>query len=98
MRSAVLLAHDTRCFDFVVSDVIMPEICGPELVRKITWMCPHTAVVLMSAHVASEGVPEGVAFISKPFQMTDLYSIVEKKLGFRSGAAPETVAAQESID
>jgi FixJ family two-component response regulator len=79
----------------VLSDVIMPEMCGPELVRKITWMCPHTAVVLMSAHIASEGVPEGAAFISKPFLMTDLYSVLEKKLGSRLSASPETVGAEE---
>ena len=64
----------------IVSDVIMPEMCGPELVRNIKRMCPRTGVVLMSAHIASEALPEYAAYISKPFRMTDLFSIVEKVL------------------
>ncbi len=77
---ALHLARAAPCFDLVVSDVIMPEMCGPELVRRISRICPHAAVVLMSAHIASEALPEGAAFISKPFQMTDLCTVVEKKL------------------
>lgn len=37
-------------------------------------------MVLMSAHIASEALPEYAAFIGKPFQMADLYSIVKKVL------------------
>jgi FixJ family two-component response regulator len=58
----------------------MPGMCGQELVRKIAWMCPRTAVVLMSADIASGTLPEGAAFIGKPFLVQDLYSVVEKKL------------------
>jgi two-component system cell cycle sensor histidine kinase/response regulator CckA len=67
-------------FDLVVADVIMPEMCGPELVKNIKRIFPNTAVVLMSAHIASEALPEYAAFISKPFQMADLYSIVKRAL------------------
>ena len=66
------------CFDLVVCDVIMPDMCGPELVRNIKRMCPSTAVVLMSANIAFEGLPEFAAFIGKPFRMSDLYSLVKK--------------------
>jgi DNA-binding NtrC family response regulator len=64
----------------VVSDVIMPGMCGPELIRRITQMCPTTAVVMMSAHIATEALPERAAFIGKPFQVTDLYSVVANVL------------------
>jgi CheY-like chemotaxis protein len=77
---ALQIAHDEPCFDLLVSDVIMPEMCGPELVRRIAQLCPTAAVVLMSAHIACETLPEHAAFISKPFLLTDLYSIVEKAL------------------
>ena len=77
---ALDLVKTTPSFDLVVSDIIMPEICGPELIRRIKQMCPNIAVILMSAHIASEALPEHAAFLSKPFQMADLFSVVERKL------------------
>ena len=86
---ALRLVHDTPCFDLVVSDVIMPEMCGPELVKRIMELCPAAAVVVMSAHIdghemaarlGSSRVPTHVHFLSKPFRVTDLYSVVEKAL------------------
>lgn len=77
------------CFDVVVSDVIMPEMCGSELVRNIKRISPNTAVVLMSAHISSEALPEYAAFISKPFRIEDLYSVVEKALP-NSGGHPNS--------
>jgi CheY-like chemotaxis protein len=77
---ALELARDAPCFDLIVSDVIMPGMCGPELIRKFAKICPDAAVVMMSAHVVVEDLPKHAGFISKPFRVTDLYSIVEKAL------------------
>jgi DNA-binding NtrC family response regulator len=79
-KRALELVRAAPCFDLVVSDVIMPEMCGPELVRKITEMCPTTAVVLMSGYIAAEAIPLRAKFISKPFRMTDLCFAVEDVL------------------
>jgi two-component system, cell cycle sensor histidine kinase and response regulator CckA len=73
-----LVKAASPCFDVVVSDVIMPDMCGPELVRNIKRVCPFIAVVLMSAQIASESLPEDAAFISKPFRMDELCSLVKK--------------------
>jgi two-component system cell cycle sensor histidine kinase/response regulator CckA len=70
----------TPRFDVVVSDVIMPGMCGPELVRRIEQICPGAAIVLMSGDFRAEALPERATFISKPFLMTDLYATVEKAL------------------
>ena len=67
-------------FDLVVSDVIMPGMCGPELVKKIAQICPGAGVVLMSGHIDIQGLPKHATFLSKPFLMTDLYATVEKAL------------------
>jgi len=77
---ALKLVHDLPCFDLLLSDVIMPQMRGPELVKRVAQLCPRAAVILMSAQIATEALPDRAAFISKPFRMTDLYSAVEKAL------------------
>jgi two-component system cell cycle sensor histidine kinase/response regulator CckA len=77
---ALELVKAGPCFDLVVSDVIMPGMCGPQLVKEIAQMCPGSAVVMMSAHVVVEGLPPHAKFINKPFRIEDLFSIVQKAL------------------
>lgn len=79
-RQALELVKTMPVFDLLVSDVIMPEMCGPELVKKIAQICPTIAVVMMSAYIDCEELPRSAGFISKPFLLTDLYSVVEKTL------------------
>jgi two-component system cell cycle sensor histidine kinase/response regulator CckA len=86
-QEALEMVRDLPCFDVMVSDVIMPEMCGPELVRRVILICPNVAIVLISGFITAEALPEGAAFVSKPFALTDLYEAVEKVLalsGFRA--------------
>ena len=76
-----LMRRSNPVFDVLVSDVIMPEMCGPELARHMVQMCPRSAVVLMSGCITPEALPKGAVFISKPFVISDLYRAVEKALG-----------------
>jgi len=94
-HKALALAQErTTPFDLVVSDVVMPEICGPELIRKIWRVWPHTAVVFMSGYLSREELPTAVGFLTKPFALGDLFAVVEAALdprgrerGFRSSHA-----------
>jgi CheY-like chemotaxis protein len=47
------------CFDLLVSDVRMPQMCGPDLVRHIAQTCPTIAIVMMSATTISRNFPVG---------------------------------------
>lgn len=86
---ALELAKRTPGFDLVVSDVIMPGMCGPALIRELALLCPQTAVVMMSAHIDIEALPVHAGFLSKPFRIADLFSTVEKALAPRP-EAPHT--------
>lgn len=78
-------------FDLVVSDVIMPVMCGPELASRIRLLSPSSKIVLMTG-CASEGqVPKDLPFVGKPFSPSDLLGAVERVL--QSPAPPRSIAA-----
>ena len=67
--------------DVVLSDIIMPEMPGTELVREIGEVSPRIARVLMTAgHVDSANLPDGVPVLQKPFSRWDLICAVEAAL------------------
>lgn len=67
--------------DVVLSDIIMPEMRGTEVVREIGELSPHIASVLMTAgHVDAASLPHGVPVLKKPFSRWDLICAVEAAL------------------
>ncbi|GFO70020.1 hypothetical protein GMLC_35990 [Geomonas limicola] len=72
--------------DLVLSDIVMPELNGRELVERIQVLRPGTKVVFMSGYPASElseryqGNQE-VHFIAKPFNLASLSEKVKEALG-----------------
>lgn len=85
---ALELAKRMPSFDLVVSDVIMPGMCGPALVRELALLSPQTAIVMMSAHIGIEALPLHAGFLSKPFRVADLFSTVERALAPRLEVPP----------
>jgi two-component system cell cycle sensor histidine kinase/response regulator CckA len=83
---ALELVKDEPRYDLLLADVIMPGMCGPELAKRVAELCPTIAIVMMSAFIDCEELPRAAGFISKPFLLTDLYSVVEKTL--TRGSAP----------
>jgi PAS domain S-box-containing protein len=56
----------------VITDVVMPEMSGPELASRLRKLRPETRVLYMSGYTDDEilcrkGLPENSAFIQKPF-------------------------------
>ena len=74
-------AEDTS-FDVVVSDVIMPGMRGPDLVRLLREGRPELPVVFVSGYTADEVAPdmlgERTRFLAKPFAPSDLLAAVEE--------------------
>jgi PAS domain S-box-containing protein len=70
----------------LMTDVVMPEMNGRDLAGKLTALYPDIRLMFMSGYtanvIAHHGVLDaGVAFIQKPFSMTDLMVKVREVLG-----------------
>jgi DNA-binding response OmpR family regulator len=81
---------EAQDFDLAVVDLMMPGTNGIQLARLLRERYPHTRVVLTSAYHLSErqlirADCGAVAFVPKPFDVTDLARFLRAKLGPESG-------------
>jgi DNA-binding NtrC family response regulator len=72
-----LTLFEKHLHDLVLADLVMPNMPGLDLLRRIKPLQPETTVVIMTAHGsverAVEAMREGAAdFITKPFSMAQL--------------------------
>lgn len=72
--------------DLLLTDVIMPFMSGPQLVRKLLAKKPTLRVILMSGHPTDidhfqEIIEQGTAFLAKPFLNGALIDKVGEALG-----------------
>jgi signal transduction histidine kinase/CheY-like chemotaxis protein len=68
-------------FDLVISDVIMPEMTGPELVRELQRRRPDIATLFVTGYVGDEGEDlVGHELLRKPFTVTALATAVATAL------------------
>lgn len=68
---SVVRSHP-RAIDLVITDVVMPDMTGPELVQQLTLVQPRLRTLFMSGYhndaLGDLGVlPDHVNFIQKPF-------------------------------
>ena len=82
---AVFEQHERR-FDLLLSDVVMPEISGTELAKRLCAKNPNLKVLLMSGYIGDaitrKGVQElEVGFLQKPFAPIVLAKKVRDVLG-----------------
>jgi DNA-binding NtrC family response regulator len=72
----------TGTIDLVVTDLHMPGLTGPEVVKKLATLRPGLKVLFMSGYaehdvVARTGVPGGANFLHKPFSGQELTTAVK---------------------
>jgi signal transduction histidine kinase len=80
------LATDSS-IDVVVTDIVMPEVSGINLLEKVHHINPKTPVILMTAYADMENVIDALKkgafdFIIKPFSLELLVHSVEKAVKF----------------
>jgi hypothetical protein len=87
-----ICAGEGQRIDLLLTDVIMPEMLGTELVDRARELCPEAAVVFMSGYSHEVLAPgalaeqEAAAFIEKPFAAGELLRTIR---GLLDGAGEE---------
>jgi CheY-like chemotaxis protein len=94
-----ILAKDAT-IALIITDVMMPEMTGPELVRIVTERYPHIAVLFVTGYVGEAGEAEelaGADILRKPFTVSALSDAVAAALDRRPSESPSgaTSAAAE---
>ena len=91
-EEAIRLFRD-QVFDLVITDVIMPEMTGPELIRYLKLNSPRDFAVLFVTGYVGEGETEnlrGHELLRKPFTVGALASAVSAALARSASEPPRT--------
>jgi len=97
-KEALQRAKDFRgTIHLLLTDVIMPEMSGPELAGQLRALCPGIKVILTSGYTDVALAPQGVldpaiAFIQKPYRPKALALKIREVLG-EPDPKPESPAA-----
>jgi PAS domain S-box-containing protein len=85
-KALALSESHTGTIHLLLTDVVMPELTGPDLAQRIRGRHPAIRSLFMSGYTADtafhkEIVEEGTAFVEKPFRPAELARKVRKVLG-----------------
>jgi signal transduction histidine kinase/CheY-like chemotaxis protein len=85
-----ILEREEGRVELVVTDVMMPEMTGPELVRAATALYPWIAILFVTGYVGENGSDElaGYDMLRKPFTVSALSSAVAAALAHRPNESP----------
>lgn len=89
-----IFEHFSDDIDLLLTDVILPEMTGPEMAQTMLSRRPDLPVVFMSGYAdghsrASSFFDETVPFIMKPFNPVDMGRIVQQTIAGKSRKCPE---------
>jgi len=87
--------------DLILSDVVMPELSGLDLLRSLRSSDPNRPVILLTAHgtveMAVEAMKEGALdFLTKPLNYANLRAVLEEAR--RHGEAPKDPEVEETAE
>jgi DNA-binding response OmpR family regulator len=97
-REALQLLKVSR-IDLVISDIRMPDINGLDLLVRVKKEYPETKVIIMTAYGSSDVQKEAnqrgsLFYIEKPFEISDIRSIIIDLIGMKKGFQGKVVGLQ----
>lgn len=72
--------------DLVLSDIVMPQMTGPEMIEKMLAVDPFVPVMLMTGCAMDSKLPEAIPVLPKPFTPATLLQAVSARLDRRAPA------------
>jgi signal transduction histidine kinase/ActR/RegA family two-component response regulator len=91
-----LLEREGGNVELVITDIMMPEMTGPELVREVSARWPWIAVLFVTGYVGEAGGDEALSgheMLRKPFTVAALSNAVASALGRKPNEWPPAEAA-----
>ena len=80
-----IVKSDDSKIDLIITDVVMPNMDGPTMVRHVKALKPDLAVIFMSGYAEeafrrNDQNSEGIHFLPKPFGLKQLAAKVKEVL------------------
>jgi signal transduction histidine kinase/CheY-like chemotaxis protein len=95
-REALDILERDPAIQLIITDIMMPEMTGPQLVREASRRFPWIAVLFVTGYVGEAGDAEelsGHAMLRKPFTVSALAGAVAAALARRTSEWPPAAAA-----
>lgn len=72
-------------FDLVLSDIMMPELNGMDMVRELKKIDPHVKALMMTGYDVDQSAHSDldaniIATLEKPFEFAEVFPIIEQNL------------------
>jgi len=97
-REAIELVSQ-QTFDFILTDIRMPEMNGIELVKEIHRISPTTGVIFMTGYAnldtAKQAIKEGAYdYIMKPFELAEIRQAISRAVEQKQTATKATLSKE----
>ena len=89
---AIELVSKSESFDILVTDVMMPQMDGPSLIKKVREKWPSIKVICISGYAEESfrdkiGSWDDIWFLPKPYSLNQLAGLVKDAIGAGKRAA-----------
>lgn len=75
-----IITQSDRAIDLIITDLVMPNMSGRELVDRVRRLSPETRILSSSGYVRPSEEQEQTAYLQKPFTSQDLLLKVKQAL------------------